>query len=211
MIEEVGAGFEPPTQGDPPPEERLTSKSCINCCRRFKREDIWYYYGARDVGPLCEACDQVVKTHTCFQDKEINAESARPGSPAGQQMADAAEMLWVVLANVSGGDWTKQSADWQEAAAQWRDNYFGALSDQTPERQHDAAAFMTRCHELGATDTDIVKHALEDQARLRSELAPMSIALAAAKDALVEARRTISVGHSVQDQIAAALELLDAL
>jgi hypothetical protein len=30
-------------------------------------------------------------------------------------MADAAEMLWVVLANVSGGDWTKQSTDWQEA------------------------------------------------------------------------------------------------
>jgi hypothetical protein len=42
-------------------------------------------------------------------------------------MADAAEMLWVVLANVSGGDWTKQSAEWQEAAARWRDNYFAAL------------------------------------------------------------------------------------
>lgn len=42
-------------------------------------------------------------------------------------MADAAEMLWVVLANVSGGDWTKQTPDWQEAAARWRDNYFAAL------------------------------------------------------------------------------------
>lgn len=41
-------------------------------------------------------------------------------------MADAAEMLWVVLANVSGGDWTKQSEEWQEAAARWRDNYFAA-------------------------------------------------------------------------------------
>ena len=43
--------------------------------------------------------------------------------PQQPTMADAAEMLWVVLANVSGGDWTKQSADWQEAAARWRDNY----------------------------------------------------------------------------------------
>jgi hypothetical protein len=43
-------------------------------------------------------------------------------------MADAAEMLWIVLANVSGGDWTKQSDEWQEAAARWRDNYFRALS-----------------------------------------------------------------------------------
>lgn len=42
-------------------------------------------------------------------------------------MADAAEMLWVVLANVSGGDWTKQTQEWQEAAARWRDNYFAAV------------------------------------------------------------------------------------
>ncbi len=43
-------------------------------------------------------------------------------------LADAAEMLWVVLANVSGGDWTKQSPEWQAAAARWRDNYFASLS-----------------------------------------------------------------------------------
>ena len=43
-------------------------------------------------------------------------------------MDDAAEMLWVVLANVSGGDWTQQSQEWQDAAARWRDNYFTALN-----------------------------------------------------------------------------------
>jgi hypothetical protein len=47
--------------------------------------------------------------------------------PLAPTMADAAEMLWVVLANVSGGDWTKQSAEWREAAARWRDNYFAAV------------------------------------------------------------------------------------
>jgi hypothetical protein len=44
-----------------------------------------------------------------------------------KQFIDAAEMLWVVLANVSGGDWTKQSKEWQEAARKWRDNYFEVL------------------------------------------------------------------------------------
>ena len=44
-----------------------------------------------------------------------------------KRLEDAAEMLWVTLANVSGGDWTKQSAEWQEAAARWRDAYFSAV------------------------------------------------------------------------------------
>jgi hypothetical protein len=44
-----------------------------------------------------------------------------------EEMSDAAEMLWVVLANVSGGDWTQQTIEWQEAAARWRDYYFSVL------------------------------------------------------------------------------------
>ena len=47
---------------------------------------------------------------------------------ADNGMQDAAEMLWVVLANVSGGDWAKQNDEWQKAAARWRDNYFKALT-----------------------------------------------------------------------------------
>lgn len=41
-----------------------------------------------------------------------------------RELSDAAEMLWVVLANVSGGDWSQQNQEWQEAAQKWRDNYF---------------------------------------------------------------------------------------
>lgn len=52
-------------------------------------------------------------------------------------MSDAAEMLWVVLANVSGGDWTKQTPDWQEAAARWRDSYFEALKSRAVEGDDD--------------------------------------------------------------------------
>jgi hypothetical protein len=50
-----------------------------------------------------------------------------------ERLKNAAEMLWVVLANVSGGDWTKQTKEWQEVAARWRDNYFNAIS--RPEQE----------------------------------------------------------------------------
>ncbi len=53
------------------------------------------------------------------------------GKPQG--MADAAEMLWVVLANVSGGDWSKQSEEWQGYAAHWRDNYFASVKAENEE------------------------------------------------------------------------------
>ena len=43
-----------------------------------------------------------------------------------KKIDDAAEMLWVVLANVSGVDWTKQTEEWQAACIKWRDNYFDA-------------------------------------------------------------------------------------
>jgi len=46
-----------------------------------------------------------------------------------QKLADAAEMLWVVVANASGGDWKRETLEWQEAAAHWRDNYFNVLRE----------------------------------------------------------------------------------
>ncbi len=58
-----------------------------------------------------------------------------PSSREPVKMSDAAEMLWVVLANVSGGDWTKQTQEWQDAAARWRDYYFAALKDASPSRE----------------------------------------------------------------------------
>lgn len=57
-------------------------------------------------------------------------------------LADAAEMLWVVLANVSGGDWTQQSQEWQEAAARWRDNYFATLKHEQPADARPRAEVM---------------------------------------------------------------------
>ena len=43
---------------------------------------------------------------------------------------EAAEMLWVILANVSEGDWTKQSVEWRSYACAWRDYYFAAIRNR---------------------------------------------------------------------------------
>lgn len=38
---------------------------------------------------------------------------------------------WGIIANVSGGDWTKQDSGWQAAAASFRDTYL-AQAQQSP-------------------------------------------------------------------------------
>ncbi len=46
-----------------------------------------------------------------------------------RKLLDAGEMLWVVLANVSGGDWNEQSKDWQVAARRWADNFHNVCAE----------------------------------------------------------------------------------
>lgn len=46
-----------------------------------------------------------------------------------EKVAAAGEMLWTVVANASGGDWSQQSEVWQEAAARWRDNFWNTLKE----------------------------------------------------------------------------------
>lgn len=42
---------------------------------------------------------------------------------------DLVEMAWVLLANVSEGDWTKQPQEWQDAVVKWRDEYHAHIED----------------------------------------------------------------------------------
>lgn len=62
-----------------------------------------------------------------------------------RNMWSAAEMLWVMLANVSGGDWSKQSAEWQHYAGVWRDNYHSHIPlDVERLPQETAGSFRAR-------------------------------------------------------------------
>jgi hypothetical protein len=41
------------------------------------------------------------------------------------------EVGYGLIANVGGGDWTKESSEWQEAAGRWRDEMVAEHQDVT--------------------------------------------------------------------------------
>jgi hypothetical protein len=45
---------------------------------------------------------------------------------------DMIETAWGIIANVSGGDWTKQSVEWHTAASAWRGRYTGPPPPAAP-------------------------------------------------------------------------------
>jgi hypothetical protein len=57
-------------------------------------------------------------------------------------LMDSLEMAWGIIANVSGGDWDKQSDEWHECAEKWRDNHWHPALDRngytTIGREEDA-------------------------------------------------------------------------
>lgn len=75
-----------------------------------------------------ERDEQSQNLETYIEDIKTAERRKAMESPEVKALVDAAEMLWVVLANVSGGDWEKQTNDWVIAAERWRDNYFKALT-----------------------------------------------------------------------------------
>lgn len=61
--------------------------------------------------------------------KEKTAEPISTSEPTLKRLADAGEFLWTVVANVSGGDWSKQSAEWKAAASKARDDFHAACRE----------------------------------------------------------------------------------
>lgn len=54
--------------------------------------------------------------------------------PMSSHDNDMIEYAWAIIANVSGGDWSKQSKEWIKAARKWREEAFsksriGSISD----------------------------------------------------------------------------------
>jgi hypothetical protein len=52
-----------------------------------------------------------------------------------KRMDDCIETAWGIIANVSGGDWTRQKPHWQEAVVRWRDNDFHPIMKELSERK----------------------------------------------------------------------------
>lgn len=62
---------------------------------------------------------------------DVVTRTARPASTEEvMEFLVALEFAWGIIANSSGGDWRKESAEWQEAAAKWRDKHYYPLLDR---------------------------------------------------------------------------------
>ena len=60
-------------------------------------------------------------------------ESAGGSEPIPADL-DALYLAWVVIANVSGGDWSQQPVEWQIAARRWRDEIWHGHYDMRRTR-----------------------------------------------------------------------------
>lgn len=76
--------------------------------RRLKMEG-WDCEDSREW--LCPACVQLRRSQS--------------EKPLPDRLFQQVEAAWGIIANVSGGDWTKQSPEWQEAARRWEREYAG--------------------------------------------------------------------------------------
>lgn len=52
-----------------------------------------------------------------------SATEVSPTNSSARLDGPSLDLAWGLIANVSGGDWSKQSQEWQTAAAMWRDEY----------------------------------------------------------------------------------------
>jgi hypothetical protein len=63
-------------------------------------------------------------------ERELNAANENT-----RRLHDCLETAWGIIANVSGGDWTRQKSEWQEAVVRWRDNQFDPIMKELSERR----------------------------------------------------------------------------
>ena len=63
-------------------------------------------------------------------ERELNAANENT-----RRLHDCLETAWGIIANVSGGDWTRQKSEWQEAVVRWRDYQFDLIMKELSERR----------------------------------------------------------------------------
>lgn len=51
---------------------------------------------------------------------------------SASDLANGVEEAWGIIANASGGNWSRESPEWQDAAVRWRDRY---ITRRAPDRQ----------------------------------------------------------------------------
>lgn len=68
--------------------------------------------------------------HAYELERELNAAKERI-----KKMEGVIEMAWALIANVSGGDWTRQHLEWRKAVARWRSGDFHQIMSEISARR----------------------------------------------------------------------------
>lgn len=79
--------------------------TCFDC---YKKYEMNKQSEGDEVFKPSEAQDQILKT--------LNDEN--------KKYLDSLEIAWTIIANVSEGDWDRQTDEWKKAAENWRDNHY---------------------------------------------------------------------------------------
>ena len=80
--------------------------------------------------------DQVHWNHAYLKEEAYKLErELNAANENTRRLHDCLETAWGIIANVSGGDWTRQKSEWQEAVVRWRDNQFDPIMKELSERR----------------------------------------------------------------------------
>lgn len=107
-LAEIKARYEAATPGE-------WSEYIIRGALRFYRERMGV------VGAPCEN-DFTFISHARADVPDLVAEVDLRRAEIGK-LRNLAETAWSIIANASGGDWSRENAEWNQAAARWRDDY----------------------------------------------------------------------------------------
>ena len=66
----------------------------------------------------------------------IEARDAAVRADAHKKLLHLLEIAWGVIANASGGDWTKETQEWRQAAAKWRDDWLAEIKSDEPLQEN---------------------------------------------------------------------------
>ena len=84
-------------------------------------------------------------------------------------MAEITHMLWLLVENVSEGDWTKQTPLWQEDAAIWRDEYFAAVK-RDPSQPRPLWSVSDQTHRRELARAMLGRHGVRTARQMTEEL-----------------------------------------
>jgi tryptophan 2,3-dioxygenase len=93
-------------------------------------------HNVAELGMLCRRLErELTASNAIIRQQQLLDEANLRLQERIKRLEDCIETAWGIIANVSGGDWTRQKPHWQEAVVRWRDNDFHPIMKELSERK----------------------------------------------------------------------------